>query len=112
MLCKLLFAGFQYTGWEGGCVIGVMDSHPNIKYMGSIFIYSWNVAMAAGKKEKKIRNSNKHKGKKSGIKLCIYNTLIMLRSLLASGFIVGSSSQTDKRVSMGGLQKVLLAATK
>lgn len=63
------------------------------------------------KKEKKM-NNNKHKGKKTGIKLCIYNTLTVLRSLLASGLVVGSSSQTDKRVSMGVLQDVLLAATK
>lgn len=68
--------------------------------------------MAAGKKEKKIINKNKHKGKKSGIKLCIYNTLIMFRSLLASGLVVGSSSQTNKRVLMSALQEVLLAATK
>lgn len=63
------------------------------------------------KKEKKIMNNNKHEGKKSGIKLCTYNTLIMLRSLLALGLVLGSSSQPDKRVSMGVLQEVLLAAT-
>lgn len=78
--------------------------------MGCIFIYSWNVAMAAGKKEKS--NMNNNKGKKSGMKLCIYNTLIMLRSLLASGLVVESSSQTDKRMSKDALQEVLLAATK
>lgn len=61
---------------------------------------------------KKIMNNNKHKGIKSDIKLCTYNTLIMLRSLLASGLVVGSSYQKEKRMPMGVLQEVLLAATK
>lgn len=111
MLRKLLFAGFQCTGWEGGCNRHYGLTPKALNSWGCIFIYDWNTAMAAGKKEKKM-NNNKYKGKRPGIKLHTYKTLIMLRSLLASGLVVGSSSQTDKRVSMGVLQEVLLAATK